>query len=89
MPTKSGLRSMISRQKRERVIGFGYLSDIRGYDEDDPRTQFVVVKRRDRIAPENASTVLTSPLDTDTSLTRLLEEHRELEEPLFAPALFR
>jgi hypothetical protein len=79
---------------RERVIGFGYLSDIL---LDGNAAQFSVIKRADRVAPENASAALVRPLDSsytdddqiDPDLTSLLDRHRNLLHPLLAPALLR
>jgi hypothetical protein len=80
---------------RERVVGFGYLSDIR--DHSGNGGDFSVIKRADRVAPENASAALIWPLDSafmeedefGPDLTMLLDEHQDLAHPLLAPALLR
>jgi hypothetical protein len=82
------------------VIGFGYLTDLRPdsplHEEDeDYERRFLVTKRDDRIAWENASAVLMRPLGGsgrggfDSNIGVLLEEHRGFGQPLLAPALLR
>ena len=69
------------------IAGFGYADQI-ARDPDRPQSALVLTKRTEKVAPENASAVLSEPLPNN-SLTELLQTHSIMQHPLLAPILAR
>jgi len=79
-----------------RVIGFGLLVGIAADTADTTASRFVIKREIEQIAPENASGVMTTGLETlfsdeadDPHFAELWQQHNEFDGPLLAPSLVR